>query len=363
MIAHSISLITVYREIVKWGNGNKTFHQKEVVMKTKFFAIATIILLITASSVVAADKVTLTFSSVSVPGDAHTRAMQMFKMTLKKLSDGQMDVDVYHSGQLFSQEAEIAAVRRGTIDIAYTSAGWNAEFVPYLSMLGAVYTFSGYKHMTRVLNGEIGKKIFEDVAKVTGARPLAAFYLGTRQLNLVERVGPVRHPKDMHGVKLRTPGSPTWIALGKALGGNPTPMSFTEVYMGLKTGVIEGQDNPLPTDKNAKFYEVTKYIVLTDHLADSVWPTINQKKWQSLSSKQKGWVMEAIQASRKACDEQNLANEAKLVEFFKKKGLIIIEDPDKGAFQKYAKNSYLTESKDISKDWDLDLYEKIQQVK
>jgi TRAP-type C4-dicarboxylate transport system substrate-binding protein len=170
---------------MKWGNGNITFHQKEVVMRTRFFAIATIILLITAASVAAADKVTLTFSSVSVPGDAHTRAMQMFKMKLKKLSDGQMDVDVYHSGQLFSQEAEIAAVRRGTIDLAYTSAGWNAEFVPYLSMLGAVYTFSGYNHMTKVLNGEIGKKIFNDVAKATNARPLAAFYLGTRQLNLV----------------------------------------------------------------------------------------------------------------------------------------------------------------------------------
>ena len=331
-------------------------------MRTRTIAIATILLMVASSGFALAAE-TLTFSSVSVPGDAHTRAMQMFKMTLKKVSNGKMDVDVYHSGQLFSQEAEIAAVRRGTIDLAYTSAGWNAEFVPYLSMLGAVYTFSGYDHMTKVLNGEIGQKIFEDVAKATGARPLAAFYLGTRQLNLVEKVGPVRSPADMKGVKLRTPGSPTWIALGKALGGNPTPMSFSEVYMGLKTGVIEGQDNPLPTDKNAKFYEVTKYIVLTDHLADSVWPTINEKKWQSLSKKQKGWVMSAIEEARKACDRQNLDNEAKLVEFFKKEGMVIIEDPDREAFQRYAKNSYMTESKEISKDWDWDLYEKIQTMK
>lgn len=331
-------------------------------MRFKLLAIAAGLLLAISNSF-AADNVTLTFSSVSVPGDAHTRAMQMFKMTLKKLSGGTMDVDVYHSGQLFSQEAEIAAVRRGTIDMAYTAAGWNAEFVPYLSMLGAVYTFSGYQHMTKVLNGEIGKKIFEDVAKATGARPLGAFYLGTRQLNLVEKVGEVRHPDDMKGVKLRTPGSPTWIALGKALGGNPTPMSFSEVYMGLKTGAIEGQDNPLPTDKNAKFYEVTKYIVLTDHLADSVWPTINEKKWNSLSDQQKAWVLEAIDAARKSCDEQNLSNEAKLKDFFKSKGLVIIEDPDKEAFQKYAKNSYLTDSKEISKDWDLELYEEIQAAK
>jgi TRAP-type C4-dicarboxylate transport system substrate-binding protein len=217
--------------------------------------------------------------------------------------------------------------------------------------------------MSKVLNGKIGKKIFEDVAKATKARPLAAFYLGTRQLNLVKKVGPVRHPDDMKGVKLRTPGSPTWLALGKALGGNPTPMSFSEVYMGLKTGVIEGQDNPLPTDKNAKFYEVTKFIVLTNHLADSVWPTINEKRWQSLSADQKKWVMTAIEAARVACDNQNLDNEAKLVNFFKDKGLTIIEDPDRDAFQKFAKNSYKNVSKEISKDWNWDLYEKIQAMK
>jgi TRAP-type C4-dicarboxylate transport system substrate-binding protein len=82
----------------------------------------------------------------------------------------------------------------------------------------------------------------------------------------------------MKGVKLRVPNSPTWIAMGKALGANPTPMAFNEVYMGLKTGAIDGQDNPLPTDKNAKFYEVTKYIVLTNHVVDSTWPSINEKK-------------------------------------------------------------------------------------
>ena len=331
-------------------------------MKARYFILGIIVTLLVAP-LAAAEPVTLTFSSVSVPGDAHTRAMQMFRMTLKKVSDGRMDVDVYHSGQLFSQEAEIAAVRRGAIDMAYTSAGWNAEFVPYMSMLGAVYTFRGYEHMTKVLNGEIGAKIFNDVAKATQARPLAAFYLGTRQLNLVKKVGPVRHPDDMKGVKLRTPGSPTWLALGKALGGNPTPMSFSEVYMGLKTGVIEGQDNPLPTDKNAKFYEVTKYIVLTNHLADSVWPTINEKKWQSLNADQKKWVLDAIEEARAACDQQNLDNEAELVSFFKDEGLTIIEDPDREAFQKFAKNSYKNDSKEISKDWDWDLYEKIQAVK
>jgi len=311
----------------------------------------------------AVKPVKLTWSSISVPADAHTKAMWVFKHELEKISDGHFSVELYTSGQIFTQEGELAACREGTLDMAYYSANWLAEFVPYLSMLGAVYTFSSYEHMNKVLNGDIGKRIFEDVARKVGVRPLAAYYLGTRELNLVEKVGPVRHPDDMKGVKLRTPTSPAWIALGKALGANPTPMSFGEVYMGLKTGTIEGQDNPLPTDKNAKFYEVTKYIVLTDHVVNSVWPTINEKKWQSLTSEEQKMVMQAIEAGRKACAEQNLKAEAELVDWFKEQGMIIIEDPDKEAFAEYAKWSYQNESKDVSKDWDWDLYEEIQALK
>jgi len=333
------------------------FRKLEIILMV--FAL---LLIFSYTNVFAAD-VKLTWSSISVPGDAHTEAMKVFKEEVENLSAGHITVDLYVAGQIYTQEAELAACREGTLDMSYYSGGWLAEFVPYLSMLSAVYTFSGYNHMTKVLNGEIGKKIFEEVAQKTGVRPLAAFYLGTRELNLVEKVGPVRKPEDMKGVKLRTPASPTWIALGKALGGSPTPMSFGEVYTGLLTGAIEGQDNPLPTDKNAKFYEVTKYIILTDHLADSVWPTINEKKWQSLSDIDKLVIRKALEKAREFCDETNLKAEAELLDFFRGQGLIIIEDPDKEAFAAYAKNSYLTESKDISKNWDMVLYDEIQALK
>jgi tripartite ATP-independent transporter DctP family solute receptor len=307
-----------------------------------------------------AQEINLTWSSVSVPEDAHTKAMSVFKEEVERLSDGKITVDLYVGGEIYTQEAELAACREGTLDMAYFSDNWLAEFVPYLSMVGAVYTFSGYDHMDRVLNGEIGREIFEDVAQKTGVRPLAAFYLGTRQLNLVEKAGPVRTPQDMKGIKLRTPASPAWIALGKALGGNPTPMSFGEVYMGLRTGAIEGQDNPLPTDYNAKFYEVTKYIVLTDHVVNTVWPTINEAKWQSLSELDRLVIHKAIDKAREFCAETNLKAEEELIQFFKDEGMIVIEDPDKEAFAEYAQWSYLNESTDISQDWDMELYERIQ---
>ncbi|MEA3453374.1 MAG: DctP family TRAP transporter solute-binding subunit [Candidatus Caldatribacteriota bacterium] len=322
------------------------------------------VLLLTFSCVnVFAADVKLTWSSISVPGDAHTEAMKVFKEEVESLSAGHITVDLYIAGAIYTQEGELAAVREGTLDMAYYGTNWLAEFIPYLSMFSAVYTFSSYRHMTRVMNGEIGQRIFEEIAQKIGVRPLAAFYLGTRELNVVEKVGPVRTPEDLKGVKLRTPASPAWIALGKALGGNPTPMSFGEVYMGLKTGAVEGQDNPLPTDKNAKFYEVTKYIILTDHVVNAVLPTINEKKWQSLSDIDKLIIHKALEKAKKFCDETNLKAEAELLDFFREKGLIIIEDPDKAAFAAYAKNSYATESKDISKDWDMELYEEIQALK
>jgi TRAP-type C4-dicarboxylate transport system substrate-binding protein len=166
----------------------------------------------------------------------------------------------------------------------------------------------------------------------------------------------------MKTVKMRVPNSPAWIAMGKALGANPTPMAFGEVYMGLKTGVVGAQDNPLPTDKSAKFYEVTKYIVLTDHVVDSVWPTINEKKWQSMTKQQQDWVVAALDKAREHCDNTNLENEKSILSFFKEQGLTVVENADKAAFAAYAKNYYQNEAKDISKDWDWKLYDDIQKI-
>ena len=140
-------------------------------------------------------------------------------------------------------------------------------------------------------------------------------------------------------------------------------MSFGEVYMGLKTGAIDGQDNPLPTDKNAKFYEVTKYIILTDHVVGTVWPTINEKKWQSLTADDRALVLQATAKAGEACARQNLDTEAGVLDFFRQQGMTVITDPDKKAFAEYARNSYLTESKDIAAKWDMALYDQIQALK
>jgi len=300
----------------------------------------------------------LRFSTVSVPLDAHTVCLKTFKDELEKSTNGKVRVGIFHSGQLFTQEAEQAAIRRGTIDMVYTGANWLAEFIPYFSMFTSGYIFKDYEHMNKILNGEIGKRIFEDVAEKIGVRPLGAFYLGTRQLNLRDIGREVRRPEDLRGVKLRMPNSPSWLFLGKALGANPTTISFTELYMALKTGAVDGQDNPLPTTKNAKFYEVTKYIILTNHYVNPIMPSINEKVWRKLGPELQEKVYAAIEKARQVCDSMNLEAEKKLVDFFKEQGMTVIV-PDQEAFMSHVRKAYL-ENDEMAAKWDMELYRKIK---
>lgn len=300
----------------------------------------------------------LKFCTVSVPNDTHTRAMYVFKDEVEKLTNGQVKVEVYHSGQLQTQEGMLPACMRGTVEMALLGAGWMSDQVLYLSMFMAGYMFRSYEHMNKVLNGPIGREVFDDIAKRLGVRPLGSWYLGARQLNLRDVGKEVRRPEDLKGIKLRMPNSPSYMFLGKALGANPTPLNFNEVYMALKTGAIDAQDNPLPTNKNAKFYEVTKYIVLTNHLVDSVWPTINEKVWQKMDPDLQAKLYEACEKARAFCDKTNLEAEAELVEFFKEQGLKVII-PDVEAFAEHVQKAYL-ENKELTATWDMDLYRKVQ---
>jgi TRAP-type transport system periplasmic protein len=310
------------------------------------------------SAATSAEPVVLTFSSQSVPDDAHTKAMEVFAEEVGKLTNGEVTVEIYPGGQLFTQDAELPAVVSGNLDMAYFDPNWFSQSIPFMSMFAAPYIFEDYDHMEATFGGELGQEIYERIAAEIGVRPLNAYYLGTRQVNLRDIGREVRTPEDMQGIKLRMPNSPTWLFMGEALGANPTPLNFTEVYLALQTGTIDGQDNPLPTDKNAKFYEVTKYIVLTGHYINPLFPTINEAKWQSLKPEHQQAILQAAETARQFVAETNLAAEAELLEFFEGEGLTIIE-PDKQAFIDYARKMLFANSEMIG-TWDMDLYEQIQ---
>lgn len=302
------------------------------------------------------EPVNLIFSIAAVPTDAHGAAQKVFKETLESISGGNMTVECYDSGTLYGQDTEHDALKNGDVDMIYFSASWLTDGSPWISMFTAGYVFQSYDHMTKVLNGDIGKDMFQKVAEEQGILPLGAFYLGTRQISLSQDKQ-IKTPEDLKGINLRMPNSDAWVFLGKAMGANPTAVGFNDLYLALQTGTVDGQDNPLPTVKSAKFYEVQKSISLTNHLVDSVWPTINLNTWNKLTYTQKGWVMEAVEAARVACDEQNIKTESEVQDFLREQGLTIYE-ADVAAFADHVLETYLADP--ISDTWDKDLLAQIQ---
>ena len=302
--------------------------------------------------------VEIIFTSVSVPGDSHTEAMYVFADKVKELTGGSVEVKVYDSGTLFTQENEYDALISGEADMAYLSFPTFATQIPSFSMFGSGYFFSSYDHMTSVLNGNIAQENIWPKVQELGLQPLGSLYLGSRVVNTKDRM--INNYSDMNGILLRMPGSESWLFLGKALGANPTPLSFSELYTALQTGAVGGQDNPLPTVEKAKFYEVTKYIAITNHVIDSIMPCVNLDKWNSMTAEQQDAMNEAMAYAIAFNDKERIASENSLVEFFEGEGLVVTY-PNIAEFRAkvqaaYAANSAMTSS------WDMDLYNTVQSM-
>lgn len=295
----------------------------------------------------ATGKTVLRISTPAVPDDWHARMWTVFKDTLEKSAPGEFEVQINLNGALFKQGAEPTAMARGNLELATVSAFDIAKQVPAFSIFTAGYMVRDPAHLQKIFNGPIGAELFKTVSDKMDFTVLSTCYLGTRQLNLRE-VRPVKTPADLKGIKLRMPGTKEWLFLGNALGATATPLAFGEVYLGLKTGTIDAQDNPLPSVRAAKFYEVTRQIVLTGHLVDSLFISMANKTWRSLSPAQQKKVSAAAQAAAAFNNENRVKEESQLVDFFKKEGLQV-GVPDTDAFRKAVRLAYLRS--DYAKTW------------
>ena len=304
-------------------------------------------------------KTVLRVSTPAVPDDWHAKMWTVFKDSLEKSAPGEFDVQINLNASLFKQGTEPAAMARGNLELTSISAFDIAKLVPEFSVFTAGYIVRDPDHQQKVFNGPIGTDMFKLVSEKMDVTPLSTVYLGTRQVNLRE-VRNVKTPADLKGVKLRMPGSKEWLFLGEALGATPTPLAFGEVYLGLKTGTIDGQDNPLPSVRAAKFYEVTKQIVMTSHLVDGIFIAISNKAWNAMSPTQKQKVKAAADAASAFNNENRIKEEGQLVEFFKKEGLQVTT-PDVEAFRKSVQTTY--QNSEYAKVWSKGLLERINATK
>jgi tripartite ATP-independent transporter DctP family solute receptor len=294
-----------------------------------------------------------------VPDDWHAKMWTVFKENLDKSAPGEFDVQINLNASLFKQGTEPAAMARGNLELSSISAFDIAKLVPEFSVFTAGYIVRDPAHQQKVFNGPIGTEMFKSVVEKMEVTPLSTVYLGTRQLNLREARN-VRTPADLKGVKLRMPGSKEWLFLGEALGATPTPLAFGEVYLGLKTGTVDGQDNPLPTVRAAKFYEVTKQLVLTNHLVDGIFIAISNKSFNAMNAAQKQKVTAAAQAAAAYNNENRIKEESQIVDFFKQQGLQVTT-PDLEAFRKTVQTAY--QNSEYAKVWPKGLVDRINNTK
>jgi TRAP-type transport system periplasmic protein len=307
----------------------------------------------------AQSKVLLRISTPAVPDDWHGKMWTVFKDTLDKSAPGEFDVQINLNATLFKQGTEPAAMARGNLELSSISAFDIAKLVPEFSIFTAGYVIRDPKHQQQVFAGPIGKEMFKLATDKMDVTLLTPIYLGTRQVNLRE-VRNVRTPADLKGVKLRMPGSKEWLFLGEALGATATPLAFGEVYLGIKTGTIDGQDNPLPSVRAAKFYEVTKQIVMTNHLVDGIFIAISDKAWKAMTAAQRQKVQAAADAAAAFNNDNRIKEEAQIVDFFKKEGLTVTT-PDVEAFRKSVQAAYATS--DMAKTWPAGLLDRINNTK
>lgn len=276
----------------------------------------------------------------------------------KKFGPAVSEFAVYEphwNSSLFKQGTELEAIARGNLDMALASAQELAVFFPEFSIFATGYVHRDAAHQLAVFKDPLMDPFKKKVEDELNLKLLSVMYFGARHINL-RTDQKITTPADMKGVSLRMPGTDAWQFLGKALGASPVPMAFSELYTGLQTGAVDGQDNPLPTVVDKKFYEVTKQIILTSHLVDLNYIAISTKVWNKMSPKQQATVQAAADEAADYGRQEQLVLEEELVSFLQEKGLKVYE-PNVDAFRKHAQGMYLKSK--FAKTWPKGLLEKI----
>ena len=299
----------------------------------------------------------MTFTLATSGSETDQRSVAMAEVFAPMVA-GFADYKPGYNGSMFAQGTELDAISRGNLTMSIASAQELAQFFPEFSIFATGYVHQDAAHQVRVFNDPLMDPFKKKVEDELGVKLLSVMYLGRRHVNLrfSREEKNVMTPADLAGVNLRMPGTDAWQFLGKALGAAPTPMAFTEVYTALSSGAVDGQDNPLPTVVDAKFYEVTKQIALTSHLVDLNYIAFSKKTWDSLSADQKMTVQRAADAAAAYGRLKQLDKENNLADFIRSNG-VEIYTPDLDAFRTHVQGQYV--GSEFAASWPEGVLEKI----
>lgn len=255
-------------------------------------------------------------------------AMLFMAERCSEISEGELQIEVYPSGQLGSEQQCVELLQIGSLAITKVSTAVMESFTEEYKVLGLPYVFRSREHSFSVLDGPIGDEILES-CESSWLRGLCFYDAGCRSFYTIDR--PVHGPDDLKGLKIRVMKSITAMELVKAQGGSPTPISWGELYTALQSGVVDGAENNPPSFYTSHHYEVCKYYTLNEHTMVPDVVLISKKIWDKLSEQEKSWLQQAADESVEVERKLWAESEEKSLAAVQEAGVEIIR-PDKAPF-------------------------------
>jgi len=291
---------------------------------------AAVAVAMTAGAAMQAQAVEWRGWNIHKEGYPNTVAMDKFAELVAQKTNGEITVKVFHSGVLGNQPDAIEQVRIGALEIGNFNLGPIGPIAPEANVVSLPFVFKDMGHMHRALDGEAGAQISAGMAK-KGLIALAWYDSGARSFYNSKK--PIMTPADVTGMKVRVMNNDLYSGMIAALGGNPSPMAFSEVYQSLKTGVVDGAENNWPSYESTGHYEVAGYYSLSQHLIIPECVCVNASAFEKLPDAQKMAVTEAARESAVLQRELWAARAESSREKVMASGVKFNEIPDKAAFQ------------------------------
>jgi len=291
---------------------------KRIFIKTLIASVA----LAAAGVSTAQDTKTIKFANQNAAGHPIVLGMEKFKEIVEKNSGGKIKVNVFPSGALGSDQANVSAIQGGTLEMASMNSGIFANQVKEFAIFDFPFMFGSSKEADAVVDGAFGKKLHARLEE-KGIVGLGYYELGFRHISNSKR--PINKVEDLEGLKLRVIPNPINVDWVKALGANPTPLPFPELYAALEQKAVDGQENPVATINGAKLYEVQKNLALTGHQYNPQSVIISKKFWEKLSAAEKKIIGEAVTESAKYQREQSRKLESSILDNLKKNGMQVTQ--------------------------------------
>lgn len=240
-------------------------------------------------------QITMRLSHNAAAGNPKDRASERFAELVGEKSEGRITIQVGGAAVFGDDVESLTQMRLGTLELSANSQGPTSTIVPEFGVLGLPFLFSELETAWEVLDGEVGE-LLDQAAQEHGLKVLAFWDNGIRHVS--NNVRPIHSPADLEGIRLRTPPDPVTIDIFEALGANPAPLAFSELYIALQQGVMDGQENPLMNIWSSNLHEVQRYISLTAHKYESTPLLISKIVWDGLSEEDREILLEAAREAQ-----------------------------------------------------------------